>query len=188
MAYGFEAKNDSDELDAIAKIIIDIQNGNEPSKQIAIAQLKYDHLDWIGSELRNRGVDFLQLSRNKDNLELINFNNRNLTILSPIHSLKGLEFDYIFFPRSEENKIGFWEDKDINNNLMFVLFSRAKTRIYCSFVNKRQSYVYNAISSDINNDFFQFVKSSEILGESLPQQSNEDAEKKVEEYFDGMGL
>jgi len=28
-----EAKNDSDEFDAIAKIIKDIQNGNEPSKQ-----------------------------------------------------------------------------------------------------------------------------------------------------------
>ncbi len=183
-----EAKNDSDEFDAIAKIIKDIQNGNEPSKQIAIAQLKHDHLDWIGSELRNRGVDFLRILKNKDITELPNFDQRNLTILSPIHSLKGLEFDYIFFPRSEEQKIGFWEEKAINDNLMFVLFSRAKTRIYCSYVNKSQSYVYNAIKSDINNDFFQFVSSTEILGDSIPEQSNEEAEKKVEEYFDGLGL
>jgi len=183
-----EAKNDSDEFDAIAKIIKDIQNGNEPSKQIAIAQLKHDHLDWIGSELRNRGVDFLRIPKNKDITDLPNFDQRNLTILSPIHSLKGLEFDYIFFPRSEEQKIGFWEEKEINDNLMFVLFSRAKTRIYCSYVNKSQSYVYNAIKSDINNDFFQFVGSTEILGDSVPEQSNEEAEKKVEEYFDGLGL
>jgi len=183
-----EAKNESDEFDAIAKIIKDIQNGNEPSKQIAIAQLKHDHLDWIGSELRNRGVDFLRIPKNKDITDLPNFDQRNLTILSPIHSLKGLEFDYIFFPRSEEQKIGFWEEKEINDNLMFVLFSRAKTRIYCSYVNKSQSYVYNAIKSDINNDFFQFVGSTEILGDSVPEQSNEEAEKKVEEYFDGLGL
>jgi len=183
-----EAKNDSDEFDAIAKIIKDIQNGNEPSKQIAIAQLKHDHLDWIGSELRNRGVDFLRIPKNKDITELPNFDQRNLTILSPIHSLKGLEFDYIFFPRSEEEKIGFWEEKEINDNLMFVLFSRAKTRIYCSYVNKSQSYVYNAIKSDINNDFFQFVGSAEILGGSIPKQSNSQAEKKVEKYFDGLGL
>lgn len=183
-----EAKNDSDEFDAIAKTIKDIQNGNEPSKQIAIAQLKHDHLDWIGSELRNRGIDFLRIPKNKEITELPNFDHRNLIILSPIHSLKGLEFDYIFFPRSEEHKIGFWEEKEINDNLMFVLFSRAKTRIYCSYVNKSQSYVYKAISSDINNDFFQFVKSSEILGGTLPVQSNEEAEKKVEEYFDGLGL
>jgi superfamily I DNA/RNA helicase len=181
-----EAKNDSDEFDAIAKIIKDIQNGNEPNKQIAIAQLKHDHLDWIESELRKRGVNLLRITKGKT--ELPNFDHRNLTILSPIHSLKGLEFDYIFFPRSEEQKIGFWEEKEINDNLMFVLFSRAKTRIYCSYVNKAKSYVYKAISSDINNDFFQFVKSSEILGDALPLQSDEEAEKKVEEYFDGLGL
>ena len=73
-------------------------------------------------------------------------------------------------------------------SLLFVLFSRAKTRIYCSYINKNQSYVYNAIKSDINNDFFQFVSSSEILGNSVPKQSNEEAEKKVEEYFDGLDL
>ena len=84
--------------------------------------------------------------------------------------------------------VRFWEEKEINDNLMFVLFSRAKTRIYCSYVNKSQSYVYNAIKSDINNDFFQFVGSDEILGGSIPKQSNSQAEKKVEKYFEGLGL
>ena len=186
-----EAKNESDEFDAIAKVVKDIQNNDEPNKQIAIAQLKHDHLDRIELELKNRGVKFTRIPHynNRQVFELPNFDHRNLTILSPIHSLKGLEFDYIFFPRSEEHKIGFWEkDTEINGNLMFVLFSRAKTRIYCSYVNKNQSYVYNAIKSDINNDFYQFVSSSEILGDSIPTQSNEEAEKKVEEYFDGLGL
>lgn len=185
-----EARNESDEFDAIAKIVKDIQNNDEPSKQIAIAQLKYDNLDRIELELRNRGVKFKKIPHynNREVFELPNFDHRNLTILSPIHSLKGLEFDYIIFPRSESQKIGFWEEKEINDNLMFVLFSRAKTRIYCSYVNRSQSYVYNAISSDINNEFFQFVSSSEILGDEVPEQSNENAEKKVEEYFEGLGL
>jgi len=181
-----EAKNDSDEFDAIAKTIKDIQHSNEPSKQIAIAQLKHDHLDRIELELRNRGVEFLRIHKDQDIKEMPNFDNRNLTVLSPIHSLKGLEFDYIIFPRTE--KIGFWAEKEINDNLMFVLFSRAKTRIYCSYVNKHQSYIYNAIKSDINSDFFQFVRSSEILGNSVPEQSNEEAGKKVEKYFEGLGL
>ena len=160
-----EAKNESDEFDAIAKIIKDIQNGNEQWKTIAIAQLKHDHLIRIDLELRNRGIDFLRIPKNKDIAELPNFDHRNLTILSPIHSLKGLEFDYIIFPRTETYKIGFGSEKEINDNLMFVLFSSAKTRVYCSYVDKNQSYVYNAIKSDVNNDFFQFVKSSEILGD-----------------------
>lgn len=189
-----EAKNESDEFDAIAKTVKDLQNNDEPSKQIAITHLIHNrtsepepnYLDHMEIELRKRGVDFLRITRNKENLP--NFRNKNLTILSPIHSLKGVEFDYIIFPRTETPKIGFWEEKEINDNLMFVLFSRAKTRIYCSYVNKNQSYVYNAIKSDIPNDFFQFVSSSEILGNSVPKQSNEEAEKKVEEYFNGLGL
>ncbi len=189
-----EANNESDEFDAIAKTVKDLQNNNEPSKQIAITHLIHNktsepgpnYLDHMEIELRKRGVDFLRITRNKEILP--NFKNKNLTILSPIHSLKGLEFDYVIFPRTETHKIGFWEEKEINDNLMFMLLSRAKSRIYCSYVNKYQSYVYNAIKSDINNDFFQFVKSSEILGDTLPVQSNEDAEKKVEEYFDGLGL
>ena len=189
-----EAKNESDEFDAIAKIVKDLQNNDEPSKQIAITHLIHNrtsepepnHLDYMEIELRKRGVDFLRITRDKEILP--NFRNKNLTILSPIHSLKGIEFDYIIFPRTETPKIGFWEEKEINDNLMFVLFSRAKTRIYCSYVNKNQSYIYNAIKSDIPNDFFQFVSSSEILGNSVPKQSNEESEKKVEEYFNGLGL
>ena len=57
---------------------------------------------------------------------LPDFKNKNLTLLSTIHSLKGLEFDYIIFPRSETSKIDFFADDDINMNMFFVLFSRAK--------------------------------------------------------------
>ena len=183
-----EAGSDAEEYDALAKIIKDIQNSQEQSKQIAIAQLRHDHLDMIEYELKNRGVKFLRIPKNKDITELPNFDHRELTILSPIHSLKGLEFDYIFFPRSETSKIGFWEEKEINDNLMFVLFSRAKTRIFYSYVNKNDSYIYNAISSDINNDFFQFVTSKDIIGAEIPKKSNENAENQVKEYFKDMDL
>lgn len=183
-----EASNESEEFDSIVKIVNDIQNSNEKSKQIAIAQLRHEHLDYIEMELKKRGLTFVRIPKDKEIYDLPNFDHRNLTILSPIHSLKGLEFDYIIFPRTESEKIGFWEEKEINDNLLFVLFSRAKTRIYSSYVNKNQSYIYNAVKHDINNEFFQFITASEILGNDVIKQTNEDAEKKVKEYFDGLGL
>ena len=58
-----EAKNESDEFDAIAKIVKDLQNNDEPSKQIAITHLIHNrtsepepnHLDYMEIELRKRG-------------------------------------------------------------------------------------------------------------------------------------
>ena len=93
----------------------------------------------------------------------------NLTLLSTIHSLKGLEFDYIIFPRSETSKIDFFADDDINMNLFFVLFSRAKTRIICSYTNREESFVYNAIRGDVNNAFFQFVEASDYINEEFEE-------------------
>jgi len=55
-------------------------------------------------------------------------------------------------------------------------------------VNKNDSYIYNAISSDINNDFFQFVTSKDIIGAEIPKKSNENAENQVKEYFKDMDL
>lgn len=188
-----EARDEAEEFDAIASIVKELQGNSELKKHIAIAQLHHDHLDHIQTELGSRGVDVYRIG--KDKQVLPDFSDRNLTILSPIHSLKGMEVDYLIFPRTEYNNIDFWEGKEINDNLMFVLFSRAKKRIFCSYVNKDDSYVYNALGDDIENDFFQFVSASEVLFDGTPVESEDviakkldDAEDKLKKYFDDLDI
>lgn len=188
-----EARNEEEEYDAIARIIIELQGNQELSKQIAVAQLHHNHLDEIQIELENRGIELFRITRDKE--ELPDFRNRDITILTTIHSLKGLEVDYVIFPRTEDYKIEFWEDDEINKNLMFVLFSRAKKRIFCSYINKDRSYVYNSLGNDINNDFFQFVSASEVLDVGAPEESEEEiavkldnAESKLKQYFDDLDI
>jgi superfamily I DNA and RNA helicase len=197
-----EARNESEELDAIAQLIKNIQSNKETDKQIAVAQLKNSQLKELDYQLTNRGVSLTKLPSPKERTleNLPNFKNKGLTFLSTIHSLKGLEFDYVIFPKSEIEKIDFWAADDINMNLFFVLFSRAKTRIICSYVNKENSFIYNAIRNDINNSFFQFIKASEVvedqfedpIEEPIPENKevvevqNKKAEELVKEYFDGL--
>tara|TARA_Y100001958_G_C21248267_1_gene580777 strand:+ start:8349 stop:9614 length:1266 start_codon:yes stop_codon:yes gene_type:complete len=197
-----QARSESEEFDAIAQIIKDIQGSVGTDKQIAVAQLHNKQVDLLERELTARGVDVERLphmrDRNVDSLP--DFKNKNLTLLSTIHSLKGLEFDYIIFPRSETSKIDFFADDDINMNLFFVLFSRAKTRIICSYTNREESFVYNAIRGDVNNAFFQFVEASDYINEEFEEdtdqpisddeevveEQNQTAEQLVEEYFANM--
>jgi len=49
-----EAKNESEEFDATVKIVKDIKNSSEKSKQIAIAQLRHEHLDYMEVELKKK--------------------------------------------------------------------------------------------------------------------------------------
>jgi len=189
-----EATNEQEEYDAIAKIVKDIQNNqNESRKQIAIVQLHHKDLNNMERELDKRGVDYFRITSGKQ--ELPDFNDKSLTILSPIHSLKGLELDYIIFPRTEGYKIKFWEEKTINDALMHVLFSRAKKRIFCSYTDKANSYVYNGISDDIDNDFFQFITSGEVLEDGTPTKLEEEVKEnivntkeKIKNYFDDLEL
>jgi len=58
-----EARNESEELDAIAKIIKDIQINNEQEKQIAVAQLHNSQVGFLERELRDRNVDCEILNR-----------------------------------------------------------------------------------------------------------------------------
>jgi len=124
--------------------------------------------------------------------------------------LKGLETDYIFFPRTETYNIRFWEEKepDILDNLCYVLFTRAKRRVYCSYTDKDSSYVWNKVfgdklSSDGGNDgevhsmdeFFQYVDASDFaLGASgVPKISakkvranvakSQSVEEKIQQHF-----
>ena len=173
-----EATNEEEEYDAIAKIVNDIHNNqSETWKQIAIVQLLHEDLDQMEKEFDNRDVDYFRITKDKE--ELPDFNEKGLTILSPIHSLKGIEIDYIIFPRTEEYKIQFWEDKTINDSLMHVLFSRARKRIFCSYTDKANSYVFNGIPNDTNKDFFEFISAGEVLNDGTPSESGEEVNKKI---------
>ena len=75
-------------------------------------------------------------------------------------------------------------------------------RIVCSYVNKNESYVYNAVRSDIENNFFQFTKASEYLDDGpfevveqpipetveIKDEQNSKAEQLVKEYFEDLNL
>ena len=75
------------------------------------------------------------------------FKDSNLVLFGTIHSLKGLEFDYLFFPDTEEDKLdfeSFFEKTEEDNsyqkgytlnkeqknaivkNTLFMLFTRVK--------------------------------------------------------------
>jgi len=188
-----EAKSENDEYDCIAKIVKDIQNNNEKKKHIAIVQLHHDSLDIIGEELYSRDVDHFRIGKGKSRLP--DFNDNSLTLLSPIHSLKGLEFDYIIFPRTETSKIEFWEDSEINNALMHVLFSRARRRVYCSYTSKDASYIYQAIADNLDNEFYEFITCEEVLNDGMPTKSEEEVsknigavERKLKDYFDDLDI
>lgn len=185
-----EASDEEDEMDEVAKIVKEIQMKKTPNKQIAITHLRHSQLDIIQKKLQDRGVSFTRIPHYNDRniSDLPHFDKKNLTILSPIHSLKGLEFDYIIFPRTETGKIGFWESKEINNNIMFTLFTRAKNRVYCSYVNKERSYVYNAIKDDLDNQYYRFVSTEEIVEktEKVPDNEDQEADEIMKTYFKEM--
>jgi superfamily I DNA/RNA helicase len=189
-----EAENEQDEYDCIAKIVKDIQNNNETKKHIAIVQLHHDDrgLDNLERELNARDVEFLRITKGKTLLP--DFNDNSLTLLSPIHSLKGLEFDYIIFPRTDDHN-NAWSGQSTNNALMHVLFSRARRRIYCSYTSKDSSFIYQAIADDLDNDFYEFVTSQELLNDGMPTKSEDEVskniaevEKKLKDYFDDLDI
>ena len=172
-----EASSEDEEYDILASIVKDLIASDEPKTHIAIAQLHNKDVDRVNRALISRGVNTFRINTRQGYENLPDFNDKKLVMLSTIHSLKGLETDYIFFPRTEEYNIGFWQDKDqdILDNLCYVLFTRAKRRVYCSYTDKHSSYIWNKVfgdklNSDDGNDgefhsmneFFQYVNSSDF--------------------------
>lgn len=206
-----EASDEDEEYDILASIIKDLINSDEPKTHIAVAQLHNKDVDRLNRALTSRGVKTFRVNTRMGYENLPDFNDKKLVMLSTIHSLKGLETDYIFFPRTEEDKIAFWKDKDqdILDNLCYVLFTRAKRRVYCSYIDKHSSYIWNKVfgkklSPDDGNDggevdsmdeFFQYVDASDfVLGASgVPKISeekvrenvakSESVEEKIQKHF-----
>jgi superfamily I DNA/RNA helicase len=179
-----ESSNKNKELDAIARIIKDIvSNTNEHSRKVAIAHFRHAMLNELEKEFNKREINCFRITEDKK--ELPNFNSPSLIILTPIHSLKGLEVDYVIFPRTDEDK---WSDENIFNNLLFVLFTRARKRIYCSFTNRYNSFIYSIVKDDPSKDFYQFVNADEILENGNPSKTPEDIDDIIKKHFENFNI
>ena len=184
------AKSLADEFDAIAEKINLIQSNERGNRQIAIVGADHDICDEIEKELDSRNIQFTRywsLGSSEEKPEHIDFTDPNLVLVAPIASLKGFEADYIIYPRSERSNIDFEKlfVKESSNiygdpynlstkqreiyilNLLFMLFTRAKKRIICSYTNESDSIVYKYIKNAMNHPSTKkyFIKqlSSDVL-------------------------
>ncbi len=196
------ASNSDNQYDAIAERIKAIQSKDDGSdSQIIVTHTHIDNVREIKTELAKRGIKGeLAIkksgSRMKNNFD---FKDSKLILFAPAHSLKGLQFDYLFFPDTEEEKIDFnsmFEDnleddewrtafelseeqkESIIKNTLFMLFTRAKKRVICSYVNKNDSIVYKRLPSGIEQDTdnFLFINANE----NPSDQSQDEIERKIE--------
>lgn len=182
-----EASNSQDEYAQIAKKIKYIQENEKGYKQIAIVAAHHGLLNEIGQNLSSEGIEFeryypLKSNESEPNIDLAN---PNLVLLCPIHTMKGFECDYLFFPKTEEVHQNFdrfyhQEEDDYReayslsshqretliNNLLFMLFTRAKKRIFCSYVNKNDSIVHKALEKYVTDNnvqrHIQYIKSDNV--------------------------
>lgn len=179
-----EANSEDEEYAAIAKKIKYIQENERGYKQIVIVSAHHGKLDEIGKNLQYHGIEFERyhsLSSSQSEPQ-INLANPDLVLLCPIHTMKGFECDYLFYPKTEEfhQDFGRWyndyalddEQKErLKKNLLFMLFTRAKKRIYCSYVNKNDSVVWNEIKNyldEINvNKHIRFISASDEVDADL---------------------
>lgn len=199
-----EADNSSKQYDIIAKKIKNIQNSkiSGTSNQIVITHVHSKNLNIIRDELSKRGVNgvLAKKSRGHDMEDNFDFKNDDLVLFCKIHSLKGLEFDYLFFPDTEEDKLDFKsmfekstednnyskgftlskEEQDaIISNTLFMLFTRVKKRIFISYVDKVKSLVLKKIPQEYRelDEHFSFIKGDD----NIPQLSSAQVQKKVQD-------
>jgi hypothetical protein len=180
------------EYDAIIEKIEVIQNDERGSKQIVIAGADHTICNEIQEELEARSdinfTRYFSLRPTDRKPEHIDFTNPNLVLISPIATLKGFEADYIIFPRTEKSNINFDKlfTKEIGDiygkpynlsesqktayikNLLFMLFSRAKKRVICSYTNEYDSIVYenikDAMYANATKKYFLKQTSDDVLG------------------------
>ena len=196
------ASNSDSQYDAVAdriKAIFAKDDGSD--SQIVVTHTHIDNVRQIKSELAKRGIKGEIAikkygSRMQDNFD---FKDSKLVLFAPAHSLKGLQFDYLFFPDTEEEKIDFnsmfkdnldddeWrtgyelnddEKESIIKNTLFMLFTRAKKRVICSYVNKHDSVVYNRLPSGIEKDTDNFLFIN--AGENPADQSEDEINRKID--------
>jgi len=180
-----EAETPNEEYNFLASEIEKLSSQKTDSKKIAVAHFTNSVLDQIGFELGKRNISFIRVPKEKHLKDLPDFSENNLVVLSPMHSLKGLEFDYVFFPRSDFEP---WKNQAIRDNLLFVLFTRAKKRVYSSWSNRNASVVWEKISGIKESDFFELKKSNAIGEQGIIDKPKEDIEKIIKKHFEDFNI
>ena len=206
-----EASDADKQYDALAQRIKNIQNNKLPgtTNQIVVAHVHSKNVYKIRKELYKRGIEGIiaRKKRGQDMEDNFDFKDSNLVLFGTIHSLKGLEFDYLFFPDTEEDKLdfeSFFEKTEEDNsyqkgytlnkeqknaivkNTLFMLFTRVKKRIFISYVDKVKSLVLKNIPEEYRNldEHFSFIKANENapeLSKSQVQQKVQEVEKSLKE-------
>jgi len=204
-----EASDADNQYDAIADRIKAIQSkkATGSSNQIVITHVHSRNLYRIKKALEKRGIhgELAKKRIGKDMEDNFDFKDPDLILFGTVHSLKGLEFDYLIFPDTEESETDFnhlfeeGEDdnsyqigykltakqkKSIINNTLFMLFTRAKKRIICSYINKNESIVYRELPRGVENrkDHYRFIKA----GEKVVDQTDHEVEEKVKTIKDNL--
>ncbi|MFA5095544.1 MAG: UvrD-helicase domain-containing protein [Candidatus Paceibacterota bacterium] len=141
----------------------------ENIKELATLALKYNDLkDGTGIE---KLLEDASLASDQDGMM---FNqekkeNKNAVKLMTVHASKGLEFKYVFvtgledglFPHQRDGEIKNAEDKEEERRLFYVALTRAKEKLFLSFVNFRTIFGSRQINtpsefiSDIPSDIIE---------------------------------
>lgn len=146
--YFIKANSISDEFNAIATQIKELQSKTSPKMHIAITQHRHKGLDLVEKELKARGIEYIRVNTRDDDKPLPDFKKTKLVVLTTMHSIKGLEFDYVFFPQTNDpdNYITNNTEDNIKDNVLHVLFTRATSTVYCSYTRTDSSnYLYNTV-------------------------------------------
>jgi len=157
-----KAKDIDEEFDALAQVINNIQSNTDHSvgKKIAISHMVHSTLDEIQRRLKKRGIITSRIAPGMHVEDFPDLEQKNLVLLCAIHSLKGLEVDHVIFPRAEFATD--WKDPEIRDNLLFVLFTRSRFNVICSYI-KEDNYLLDKIPSYKTSTFIEHILAAELL-------------------------
>lgn len=180
------ASSEKEEYDALAAKIKSIHGDSYGKSHIAVVQYKNAEVENVAKELSSRNVSCYHVNVHDDNPNYPDFNQKKITMLCTMHSLKGLECDYIIFPRAHLslNYHATSGSDNIRDNLLHVLFTRARTAVYCSYTDTGTSnYLYKTVMGhdlDLGSGqripvsvFVKEINASEVLGNRQLNQSAE---------------
>ena len=188
-----KAASESEEYDALAEKIKFIHSDSYGKTRIAVVQYRNADVTALEQQLVSRGVGCTRVNVHETTPNYPDFKTSKLTMLCTMHSLKGLELDYILFPRAHDpsNYHEKPSSENIKDNLLHVLFTRATTSVYCSYTDHgRSNYLYQKVMGhdlDLGSGeeiqtsvFVKELNASDILGHRQIEQSIESPSASVD--------
>ncbi len=186
LVHFVRASSENEEYDALAAKIKFIHGDTYGKSHIAVVQHKNSEVANVAKALSSRSVSCFHVNTHDETPSYPDFNQKKITMVCTMHSLKGLECDYIMFPRAHMhvNYHGTSDSDDIRDNLLHVLFTRATTAVYCSYTDTGSgNYLYRTVMGhdmDLGSGekipisaFVKEINASEILGHRQLDQSAE---------------